>query len=276
MTKKFFKSHVFLIIVFLLLCPLTVGAISSTSYQIDPSGTDTLHQNTTSSSYQLEGSLEPVTGSKSSTSYGIEFGSSFAGYCGDGFIDPSEDCDGAALNSQTCVTLGHLSGTLTCSTACAFVTTACSDTPAGGGDSQVILPPGSPSFDSTLLSKQYTYLSSLLFFGVKQSDASVLVNGSSEGVSYLTDYRWQKTISLQLGNNSVAIQAQNGNGVSGIETLTMLRRKAGDVNYDNAVNDYDFSLLANHWNANYPLADFNEDGTVNDYDLSIMGGFWTK
>ncbi|MFH0987985.1 MAG: dockerin type I domain-containing protein [Parcubacteria group bacterium] len=283
MEKKFQKQFYFGLIIFLLASPLVCLALSSTSYQIDPSGLETLHQNTTSSSYQLEGSLEPVIGSKSSSGYGIDFGSSFAGYCGDGYIDPSEDCEGASLNSQTCVTLGFLRGTLACSSTCAFVTTGCnndSDNVTGGAPGTIIHPdvnpPANPSFDDTLNNKQFTYLSSLLFFGVKDSSSAIWVNDSLDGVTFPTDNRWQKTLSMSLGNNAVVIKAQNANGFSDPINLTIARRQVGDANSDSVVNDYDFSLLANHWNAVWPLTDFNEDGTVNDYDLSLMGAYWTK
>ena len=42
-----------------------------------------------------------------------------------GAINPEEQCDGANLNGQTCVTLGYERGTLTCSAACAFNTSGC-------------------------------------------------------------------------------------------------------------------------------------------------------
>lgn len=46
--------------------------------------------------------------------------------CGNGQIDPGEQCDGSNLNGQTCVTLGHDGGTLSC-TSCAFNEAACTD-----------------------------------------------------------------------------------------------------------------------------------------------------
>ena len=45
--------------------------------------------------------------------------------CGNGAIDPEEQCDGANLNGQTCVTLGYERGALSCSAACAFNTSGC-------------------------------------------------------------------------------------------------------------------------------------------------------
>ena len=49
--------------------------------------------------------------------------------CGDGQIDVGEDCDGAALNGQTCTSLGFSGGTLTCDNSCDFDTSACTMDP---------------------------------------------------------------------------------------------------------------------------------------------------
>jgi hypothetical protein len=45
--------------------------------------------------------------------------------CGDGVINSGEECDGANLNGQTCVLKGFASGTLSCSSSCAFNTSLC-------------------------------------------------------------------------------------------------------------------------------------------------------
>ena len=47
--------------------------------------------------------------------------------CGDGFVDPGEQCDGASLGGQSCATLGHYNtaGALGCTGQCRFETTAC-------------------------------------------------------------------------------------------------------------------------------------------------------
>jgi hypothetical protein len=48
--------------------------------------------------------------------------------CGDGILDPGEDCDGAAIES-TCVDLGFTGGEISCTAECAFDTSACSNIP---------------------------------------------------------------------------------------------------------------------------------------------------
>lgn len=68
----------------------------------------------------------------------LEFGTSGGqppATCGDNVIEGSEFCDGTALNSQTCVTLGYASGTLACESDCsAYDTSACVTDPCGNGN----------------------------------------------------------------------------------------------------------------------------------------------
>jgi hypothetical protein len=52
--------------------------------------------------------------------------------CGDGIRSASESCEGTDLGGATCATLGYAGGTLTCSTACNFVTSGCTGTPCTG------------------------------------------------------------------------------------------------------------------------------------------------
>jgi len=47
--------------------------------------------------------------------------------CGNGIINSPEQCDGANLNGQTCVTRGFIAGTLNCSPTCTFDTSACTN-----------------------------------------------------------------------------------------------------------------------------------------------------
>lgn len=46
--------------------------------------------------------------------------------CGNGIIEGSEECDGAALGGQSCMSFGYLSGTLSC-TNCSFNTANCTN-----------------------------------------------------------------------------------------------------------------------------------------------------
>ncbi|HEV8321592.1 MAG TPA: integrin alpha [Myxococcota bacterium] len=57
--------------------------------------------------------------------------------CGDGVLDPSEDCDGALLGVPDCAALGWGAGTLACTAGCVYDQTGCStcgDGVAGGAE----------------------------------------------------------------------------------------------------------------------------------------------
>ncbi|MFA5946460.1 MAG: Ig-like domain-containing protein [Patescibacteria group bacterium] len=55
--------------------------------------------------------------------------------CGDGIIQIGEDCDGANMNSHTCVTEGYAGGSISCSASCTLNTASCSAIASTGGGS---------------------------------------------------------------------------------------------------------------------------------------------
>ena len=272
-----------LVILFLLIAPLTSFAISSGSYVIIDGGTDASHHSSTSSNYQLEGSVEYMVGRGASTNYEEESGSvTFGNYCGDGEINGTESCDGSNLNGKDCTNCGvsgcgtGYTGTLACTATCTFDTSGCSAPGGGGGGGGGGAKPSTPTFDSSITDRTITYLDSMLFYGTKQTTATyVYVNGSREDVTYPTSSKWQKTVSLDMGENTITIKARNNYGYSDERTHTLTRRMIGDANDDGNVDDYDFSLLANHWSEDWQEADFNGDNIVDDYDLSLMVAYWT-
>lgn len=57
---------------------------------------------------------------------GVDVGGTCASLCGNGIIDAGEECDGANLDGQSCVTQGYAGGMLACdSTSCTFNTSSC-------------------------------------------------------------------------------------------------------------------------------------------------------
>lgn len=53
-------------------------------------------------------------------------------YCGNGALDPGEDCDGVNLGGASCAGLGLGGGTLGCTSSCAFDTSSCDVVPTCG------------------------------------------------------------------------------------------------------------------------------------------------
>ncbi len=55
------------------------------------------------------------------------------GNCGNGVLDPGEQCDGTQLGAASCTSLGYASGTLACSADCTFDTSQCVAALCGDG-----------------------------------------------------------------------------------------------------------------------------------------------
>lgn len=272
------RSVNFLTILALFIVPFNALAISSANYEIDPSGTDAVHHRGTSTNFQLEGSIEPITGSSSTSTLSVFSGSAFTDdlYCGDGIKNLSEQCDGADFGGATCSSLGQGSGSLACNANCTYNTNNCQVSPgggSGGGGGGAIA--DEPSLDDSIAEKGYTYKGQLLFFGKRGLvTTKVYINGSTDDVVY-DGYHWEKLMTLKIGENEIEIRGANASGYSSTGEYSLIRRIIGDVNYDMSVNDYDLSLLSNYWEKNKKEADFNEDLMVDDYDLSLMVVYWT-
>ena len=284
MTTKFF---VFLAALALIILPFSAGAqLSSTTYQIDPGeNTISIRHNVTSTSYEIDGAIEPLTGTQTSTTFEVESGEAFRYYCGDGFVDPDESCDtgsyGTNLNGKTCVSEGFASGTISCTSACAFNTSSCVAASSGGGgggggsSSSSTSAPASPTINETFTEEDYfTYESSLLLYGTIDSQTtSITVNGESATINGTT---WQLEVDLEEGDNEFEMIAKNSSGKSSVgSTVTIHRRAMADINDDASVNDYDLSLLIQLWLTNDKEGDFNVDEVVDDYDFSILVSNWS-
>lgn len=146
----------------------------------------------------------------------------------------------------------------------------------GGGLSQsgstgYVTPP-------TLTFRSPTFLSHQLLKGTRGSkETAISVNGSTNGVTYLTDLSWQRDLPLFLGKNAVQVQGKIPSGY----TTPMIggeieRLLIGDVNRDHVVNDRDLSLFVRAWKIFTPYADFNEDRKINDADLSLLVSHWNQ
>lgn len=285
---RYTKLPILLVAIAVMAMPMSVGAVSSTSYQIYPeqgfqapaadgyANTDDMLNST---SYQLQGAIEPYSDNPTSTSYQEQVGGAFQFYCGDGFRDSSETCDGADLNSATCASQGFDAGTLTCSSACAYVTSSCTTSSGGGGGGggggAPASGPGEPEISDEIADLEFTYVSSFLLYGTMDSDTQeITVNESSEDVELVDDETWNAAVSLSYGLNNFSIVAVDGSDESDETLYEIYRRLVGDVNQDDTVNDYDLSKFVGLWGSSNRSGDFNEDSDVDDYDFSMLVARW--
>lgn len=262
-----------------LLFPLSVWAITGTTYEIDPSGdTNATHHNVSGTSYTVEGSVNPIAGNVSGTSYNILSGSALRYVCGDGFIDPGESCDGSSLNGQTCASQGYDRGTLACSSSCAFDTSACESGGGGGGggggSSVARTVPSEPDIDEEVVETEFYYDDAFLLYGDRTSGATIEVNGEDEGVSYPTSTTWEVDLVLEYGLNTFEVTATNTRGTSEATIFEIYYRLIGDLTEDGGVSDYDLSKFVRLWGTDDAEGDFNTDGIVDDYDFSMMVARW--
>ena len=133
----------------------------------------------------------------------------FVTVCGNGTKETGEQCDGADLNGQSCVSLNYSTGNLTCTADCAFNTFDCVS--AGGGGTMPPewhnppgKPPGAPPDESgyrviinddvkytntstvvlTLLSGQYTYKMAI------SNDQKFTAKSSTDQIPFQSSYLW--------------------------------------------------------------------------------------
>jgi hypothetical protein len=265
--------------------PIAVAAVESPSFVIEPDENFfSIHHYTGSASFDLEGSIDPIAASVEGGAFRIDSGDAFSWYCGDGFIDPDEFCDpGEDLGGATCESEGFEGGgDLACDSTCTgFDTSACDDEApsaggGGGGGRTIGIIPEDPVFGSAFLTPgQFTYGSSILFYGTKTlSSTIVIVNDEIDNVTYPTDFTWQTLLTLQYGNNTFFFTAHNTGGDSNDVYYSIYRRLIGDINQDDTVNDYDLSRLVRLWGTGDDNGDFNLDGDCDDYDFSMMVSRW--
>ncbi len=108
--------------------------IASASFRIGSAGDAFSSGKTISSaSYSIDGSLGNAGGLSSSASFALESSLQTGASCGDGFVDPGEDCDHGDLDGASCASEGFDSGSLSCASDCSFDTSDCANESGGGG-----------------------------------------------------------------------------------------------------------------------------------------------
>jgi hypothetical protein len=231
------------------------------------------------------------------TSYTIDIFAHVPG-CGDTLIQSGEECDGVTLGGATCETIGFDEGTLSCSSACTFITTSCTFDNTNSGGTRV------PSTQTPLPDTNVVVFG----FGTVGATVSLLKDGQRVGtVPVREDGSFQITIS-GLGTGTYRFQLVSekiGSDPvrSEVIVLRVLRESTtkvgpvslppfspivpestpieclliGDINQDCRVNSVDFFVTRFLYVRDMVLGrfDFDNDGELTIVDFSIMAFYWT-
>jgi hypothetical protein len=132
--------------------------------------------------------------------------------------------------------------------------------------------PSSQPYNAQFLLSFYSPGSSNLLFTVSQS-------APSNGGSFLVSDIPQGTYDIRLKEaQCVSVKLYGVNISSGSTTLNFGTLRLGDINNDDRINIYDFSILAGSYGKSQgqvgfvAQADLNHDNIVNIYDFSILAG----
>ena len=198
--------------------------------------------------------------------------------------------------SETSATAGW-SSTTTCTVAsgnCTFTTTtfsyfASAQAASGGGgvgSSATVITPGVLKINNGATTTGSTSVT-LTFNATNASQVAISNTADFLNATWQT-YATSKTWTLTTGDGAKTVYAKfkatdgtvsstiSASITLGTSTPAELKAKS-DINKDNKVNDYDFSILMANWGSTptNAAADINGDGKVNDYDFSILMSSWT-
>lgn len=83
-----------------------------------------------------------------------------------------------------------------------------------------------------------------------------------------------KTVYIKFKSSDGAVSSVISKSIALTEAVL---QNQPDINGDNKVNDYDFSILMSNWGTpKNTAADLNKDGKVDDFDFSILISKWSK
>lgn len=133
------------------------------------------------------------------------------------------------------------------------------------------------AFNDTSSVELRTYGSSVKVSASKESGISIYSNGSVVASSGGTS--WSHTISPPVGTTTYTYDFRNSSGVVGTKTVTVERRKQGDIDGSGRVDLADLSLLSNAWGGTIQGEDWRNlnpesDNDINLLDMSIFGNNW--
>ncbi len=122
-----------------------------------------------------------------------------------------------------------------------------------------------------------TYSATFKASGTKASDSTVVYNGAT--IANMGATTWSVSIAADIGTHDYVINYIGGSA-PGSKTITIDRRRIGDINNDGKVNALDLSTMFNSWGQtvrgdNWVNLNPDVDGVINILDMSLMFNNWT-
>jgi hypothetical protein len=118
---------------------------------------------------------------------------------------------------------------------------------------------------------------SLSFTGGIGSYTLVNVPDGTTALSAKTAWNLREKLTVSLDTQGQATGVDFiGDGVDGWSDATDHYLRGGDLNADNYVNIFDYSVLKINWNTHNAVADISGDGDVQLHDYSILKNSWFK
>lgn len=241
---------------------------SSTNYEIKENTFVPASFNVNSASYIIDGSVEATVGLSDSANFTLRHGVPVK--------DLPAPTPPAPTPTPTVITGGGGGGG-------GFIPgPAATTSPTVTTTTPPVVTPSGTAKSPTLLYHSQTYLSHTLIYGKLGATGDVLtVNGSQNGVKYLSDLGWQLDMPLFVGYNEIRIQVKNSiDQYSDVIAGTVERMLIGngsrltDKTVEHVVGDVDISLFTRAWKKYDFYSDYNEDGKIDDIDLSLMVSHW--
>lgn len=134
--------------------------------------------------------------------------------------------------------------------------------------------PGSINDTSSASGRMYAN-GKYLVKSFKATDVSVSYNG--QVIAGTGSNSWQYELNPDVGTRNYVFSYSNGDA----KTITIEKRKNGDINGDSSVNLLDLSLIGGAWGQNVKDDDWTNmnpeaDNVINLLDLSIFANSWGK
>ncbi|MFH1970765.1 MAG: hypothetical protein ABIJ05_00050 [Patescibacteria group bacterium] len=174
--------------------------------------------------------------------------------CGNLVVENPEDCEGADLNGEDCVSQGYLGGNLTCDISCSFNTTGCTPTPS---PSPTPIPTASPTPVPTATTQSSSSTSSpsssssesqvnLVINLLRQIDAKLKLIQSRfdfDQSGKIEVYELYNTVKTWVADWKIYIEVETAFAKGEIIEEDVLKPEKCDLNNDGVCNVIDLSIL---------------------------------